>query len=96
MKSFVIGISIVLTALLLVPSSLFSHQEIKQETQADEKPMIHPGPQDIVEKVGIYVFLVWIWISILFLAYFLHLKIKEADRLCELKFYNSLKKEISH
>jgi hypothetical protein len=90
------GVLIILTAFLLIPNTLFSYQEVKQEAQLDEKPVIHPGPQNIVEKIGIYVFLAWIWISIVVLTYFLRLKVKEADRLYELRFYDAHKKELSH
>lgn len=58
--------------------------------QVEQPPdKIHPAPQNIKEKIGIYVFLGWLWLSILVLIYFLRLKIQEADRLYELGFFPS-------
>lgn len=92
MKDLLIGVLIFLTASLLITYKVNAQQEINPESQNEVRADIQPGPQDIVEKVGIYVFLVWIWISIVVLIYFLRLKVKEADRLYELKYYDSYKK----
>jgi len=93
MKTVLIGVLILLSAGLLITGKVHAQQEIDLETRNEAKTVVHPGPQDIVEKVGIYVFLAWVWISIVVLIYFLRLKVKEADRLYELKYYDSFKKE---
>ena len=74
-----------------------AQQELKketvEETQANEEPEKVVGtPQDIKEKTGIVVFVVWMWLSIVVLVYFLRLKIKETDRLYRLRFFSSEKK----
>jgi hypothetical protein len=61
-----------------------------QENQEPEK--IVGAPQDAKQKTGIWVFVVWMWISILVLIYFLRLKIKEVDRLYSLRFFSAKKK----
>lgn len=96
MKTVSMGILILLLLVFLIPHSVYAQQEIKTGPQNELKSVIHPGPQNIVEKIGIYVFLAWIWISIVVLTYFLRLKVKEADRLHELKFYDAHKKGSSH
>ena len=60
-----------------------------QEEQAPEK--IVGAPQDVKQKMGIWVFVGWMWISIVVLVYFLRLKIKEADRLYSLRFFSAKK-----
>ncbi len=53
---------------------------------------IVPSPANIKEAVGIYVFLAWMWLSIIVLIYFLRLKIKEVDRLHRLGYFSGEKK----
>lgn len=60
-----------------------------QEKQEPEK--IFGAPQDIKQKTGIWVFVVWMWISIIVLICFLRLKIKEVDRLYGLRFFSAKK-----
>ena len=50
------------------------------------------APQNIKEASRIYVFLGWMWVSIVVLIYFLRLKIREADRLYRIKFFSPAKK----
>ena len=59
------------------------------EKQEPEK--IIGAPQDIKQKTGIWVFVVWMWVSILVLVYFLRWKIKEADRLYQLRYFSAKK-----
>lgn len=92
MKTVLIGVMILLSAGRLITYKTHAQQEINPETQNEVRAEVQPGPQDVVERVEIYVFLVWIWISIVVLIYFLRLKVKEADRLYELKYYDSFKK----
>jgi hypothetical protein len=61
-----------------------------QTAQAQPKPEdIVPGPQNIKERTGVYVFLGWIWLSIVVLICYLRLKIKEIDRLYELRLFST-------
>jgi hypothetical protein len=57
-------------------------------SDAEVPEVIVPAPKDQKEAIGIYVFLVWIWVSILVLIYFLRLKVKETDRIHQLKFFS--------
>jgi len=81
--------------------SLYSYPAQQQAEPAAASQMensqekVHPAPQNIKEKIGIYVFLGWVWLSILVLIYFLKLKIQEADRLYELDFYSDPKNKSS-
>jgi len=63
---------------------------ITQEEESQEK--IIPGPQNIKESAGIYVFVAWMWLAIFVLIYILMLKIKEVDRLFEIRFISEKKK----
>ncbi len=49
--------------------------------------VIVPAPKNQKEAIGIYIFLAWIWISIIVLIYILCLKVKETDRIHQLKFF---------
>jgi hypothetical protein len=60
-----------------------------QEKQEPEK--IVGAPQDAKQKTGIWVFVVWMWISVFVIIYFLRLKIKEVDSLYRLRFYTPKK-----
>ncbi len=61
-----------------------------QTAQAQPKPEeIVSGPQNIKERTAVYVFLGWIWLSIVVLVCYLRLKIKEIDRLYDLRFFSA-------
>ena len=62
------------------------------EGQEPEPESSHPGPQNITERVAIYVFLGWLWLSILVLIYALRLKIRESDRLLDFAYFDTDKK----
>ncbi len=67
-------------------------EEKKSEIQKQEaQEKIIPSAKNIKEKTAIYVFLGWVWLSILVLIYFLRLKIKEVDRLQLFKFFTNEK-----
>jgi hypothetical protein len=64
-----------------------------QEIQAQAQPeKIVAAFQNIKESSRTYVFLGWMWLSIAVLIYFLRLKIKEADRLYDIRFFSRDKK----
>jgi len=54
----------------------------------EESETIVPGPVSIKEKIALYVFISWVWLSIAVCIFFLWLKIKESDRLLALGFYS--------
>lgn len=62
---------------------------LKQEKSSEK---IVPSPSGIKEAMRIYVFLAWMWLSIIVLIYFLRLKIKEVDRLHRMGYFTSEKK----
>ena len=53
----------------------------------EESERIVGSPQNIKEKTGIFVFVGWMWLSVIVLVSFLRLKIKEADRPHRLNFF---------
>jgi hypothetical protein len=65
-----------------------AQQVSSEEQQAEEQGKIIPAPKDIKERTAIYVFLGWMWVSIIVLVYILKLKINEVDRLLDIKFYD--------
>lgn len=69
-------------------------QEMQAPVQAKVEPeKIVAGPRNIKEKTAIYVFLGWLWVSIGVCVYILRLKIKEADRLHNMKFFSPERKQ---
>ncbi|MFQ6082287.1 MAG: hypothetical protein ACE5WD_02875 [Candidatus Aminicenantia bacterium] len=64
---------------------------IQQKEKGEETEELVPSPKNIKESMGIYVYLIWMWLIIFVLIYVLILKIKEADRVHQLKFEESKK-----
>ncbi|MGD2245310.1 MAG: hypothetical protein PVI11_02055 [Candidatus Aminicenantes bacterium] len=64
--------------------------EMAQEEESQEK--IISGPSNIKESTGVYVFVAWMWLAIFVLIYILMLKIKEVDRLLEIRYVSEKKK----
>ncbi len=70
-----------------------AQKEKTEMTQGEEsQEEIIPGPQNITESTGIYVFIAWMWLAIFVLIYILKLKVKEVDRLFEIQFISEKKK----
>ncbi len=70
-------------------SKALIQQEPQKKTDAQAEQTaeeIEAGPTDIREKIGVPVFLGWMWICLIVLIYFLILKVKETDRLYELNY----------
>jgi hypothetical protein len=65
-------------------------QEEKTQVKENQQRIV-PSPKNIKESTGIYVFLAWMWIAIAVLIYILRLKIREVDRLHELRFLSAKK-----
>lgn len=71
-------------------------QDVEEAATKDLQEKIEPekvlaAPKDAKEKTGVWVFVVWMWISISVLVYFLRLKIHEVDRLHGLRFFSAKK-----
>ncbi len=78
------------TLLLTLPQIIHSFQDSQAPSPGEEQAeKIHPGPQNIKEKIAIYVFIAWLWISIVIIVFLLCLKIKEADHLYQLGYLHS-------
>ena len=74
------------------PAQQDAEQAVMSDPQEKEMPeKIVGAPQNIKQKTGIWVFVVWIWISVFVIIYFLRLKIKEVDRLYQLKYFSAKK-----
>ena len=68
-------------------------EEQNEKIQAkNNQEKIIPSPQNIKESTGIYVFVGWMWIAIFVLIYILRLKIREVDRLYNLRYLSVKKK----
>lgn len=59
-----------------------------QPAGEEQVETIVPAPKDVKEATAIYVFLGWMWLSIFVLIYFLRHKVKETDRIHQLKFFS--------
>ena len=76
---------------------VFAQQVTPEETnetveKEENQDKIIPGPQNIKESAGIYVFVAWMWLAIFVLIYLVRLKIKEVDRLFKIRFLSQKKK----
>ena len=54
-----------------------------------------PGPRNPKERMGLYIFMAWLWVSIIFLVFVLRAKVKEADRLFEAQYFKDEKHDNS-
>lgn len=83
----VLGIFLVCRGLAgqITPEAGIAQTQTAQIEKTPEK--IVPSPQNIRESTGVYVFLAWTWLAISVLVFVLNAKIREADRLFELKFF---------
>ena len=85
-----LGFIILCVAFVLAQEAV---QEVKnQEGQVEEGKTITPSPKDIKERIAIYVFVGWLWLSIIVLIFILRAKVREADRLNRIKFFSNQKK----
>jgi hypothetical protein len=46
-----------------------------------------PGPRTPKERMGVYVFMAWLWVAIIVLVFILRAKVREADRLFETGYF---------
>lgn len=63
-------------------------ESVQKEQVVEEQGEIIPSPKDIKESTTIYVFVGWVWLSIIVLIFILRAKIKEVDRLHRIRFLN--------
>jgi len=83
---FLIVFVLSLLAVYGAASSPSMNSSLFQDAAAKKIPEeITASPKDIKEKVSIYVFVGWMWLSIFTLIYFLKQKIKEEDRIFSYK-----------
>ena len=61
-------------------------QDLNENTNAAK-----PGQKNIKDKIALYVFLAWVWITIFVSIYFLRLKIIEVDRLFGYGYFQNSK-----
>ena len=88
-----VSILVLLAFVLLSAASVLAQEvvseEKNQEAQVEQGKTIIPSPKDIKEKTAIYVFVGWMWLSIIVLIFILRAKIREVDRLHRIKFFSS-------
>ncbi|MCD6193730.1 MAG: hypothetical protein B5M54_04990 [Candidatus Aminicenantes bacterium 4484_214] len=68
------------------PVAQFGQHQLVKEKSSNES--VKPGPVNLKEKTAILVFLGWMWLVIAILIYLLIQKIREVDRLYEIKYYD--------
>lgn len=81
----------VFSVVFLINSSFAQQAPPKKQDESREEKII-PSPKNIKEKTFFYVFIGWMWLSIIVLIYFLRLKIRETDRLNKLRFFSKNKR----
>jgi hypothetical protein len=82
------GLAVLILVSLVLVGGLWGQQTEETAPQAEAtEGKIRPAPQNITEKVEICVFLAWIWGMILLLIFVLRHKIKEVDRLHEIRYF---------
>jgi hypothetical protein len=70
------------------PAGAIQEAAEQEGIQASSEPeKVLGSPKDIKEETAIYVFLGWLWLSILVLIYLLRLKIRECDRLDNFDYF---------
>jgi hypothetical protein len=80
---------LILLSLALI-GGLYAQQPGEASPQVEaEGGKIRPAPKNITEQVEICVFLAWIWGMILLLIFVLRHKIKEMDRLYEIRYFSN-------
>ena len=81
-----------LLALLLVPWSAPARAQEAQPAKpavasAQAAEEIAPGSKDARERTGVYVFLVWLWSVLIVLVFILRAKVKDVDRLHDMRYF---------
>ena len=90
-KERIIALSLIVFVLSLLAvyraasSPSMNDSQLQPATAKKSPEKITASPKDIKEKISIYVFVGWMWLSIFTLIYFLKQKIKEEDRIFSYK-----------
>ena len=90
----IIALSLIVFVLSLLAvygetSSLSMNDSQLQQDQAKKsQEKIEASPKDIKEKITVYVFIGWMWLTIFALIYILKQKIKEEDRIFSYKDFS--------
>ncbi len=96
MKKKCLGLVLLVSALTVCGAGFGLTQQVPPEepiqgVQVEEEGKIIPSPANIKESTAIFVFVGWVWLSIIVLIFILRAKIKEVDRLYHLKFFSEKK-----
>lgn len=75
-----------------MPAGSKAVEKEKPAPDKSQQEKIIPSPQNIKEGTAIYVFVAWMWLVIFILIYILRLKVRESDRLHEIRFFSREKK----
>ena len=85
-----LALAVFLAVSLTLIGGLFAQEPGEAGPQAGAAGgKIHPGPKNITEKVEICVFLAWVWGVIFLLIFVLRHKIREMDRLYEIRYFSN-------
>ena len=90
--SLLVLVAFVLLCVAFVLAQEAVPEEKNQEAQVEQGKTIIPSAKDFKERTAIYVFVGWMWLSIIVLVFILRAKIKEADRLHSIKFFSDQKR----
>jgi hypothetical protein len=89
-SSQAVGPAVLFLMVSALVGGLYAQQPGETAPQVEgQSGKIHPGPKNIMEKVEICVFLAWVWGVIFLLIFVLRHKIKEMDRLYEIKYFSN-------
>ena len=89
-SSQAVGLVVLFLMVSALVGGLYAQQPAETAPQVDgQSGKVHPGPKNITEKVEICVFLAWVWGVIFLLIFVLRHKIKEMDRLYEIKYFSN-------
>lgn len=88
-----VSLLVLLAFVLLCAASVLAQEAVSeeriQEDQVKQGKTIIPSAKDIKERTAIYVFVGWMWLSIIVLIFILRAKIREVDRLHLIKFFSN-------
>jgi hypothetical protein len=89
---FLMGVPAGTAAAAITGPAGFQAQAQDTAEAGAEPQTIYGAPKDIKQRIAIFVFLGWMWLSIGVLIYLLRLKIRELDRLDNLKYFTAGRK----
>ena len=91
-----VSVLVLVAFVLLCVASVLAQEAVPEEkdqgAQVEKGKTIVPSAKGIKERTAIYVFMGWMWLSIIVLVFILRAKIREADRLNRIRFFSNQKK----